>query len=417
MTSAVEAVWAAVGAPARRGRGRELAPSRPLAAGPRRRDRAAFGEAEAALDALRSAANADPLALMQRRPRRHLGRRPAPGAGGASSPPRIAELDRLRSQARRPDRRGLPPRPPRARAARADAVAAWQRAATADRGGCRRCRPRSPNRRWRAWPRSRPAASGAGWGRSSTAARRSWPRPARRPRSAAARGGGLAAAMSCAGCSAPTRPRPPAWGRPRTRRFPAATTRRATCSGRRRATWRRPRRRWPVISRRSSRRDETAMTRCGGACAQPGCGGTIEDGYCDGLRPGAGTAARRLSCRRAAAVRRRLELRRRRPAVPAPAPAPPRAVGAVSGVRLGSGPAPVRVRSAAPAAARAAGARGRQRPVVARHARRRAGRGAAGPGARSRVGGPGRPAGAGEQAVLRQLRPAGRRSRATAARA
>jgi hypothetical protein len=126
VTSAVEAVWAAVGPPLDAAAA-ELASSRPLAAGLGPETETAFREAEAALEALRSASNADPLALMQD------GRVDTAAADrllaqAAEVGTRIAELDRLRSQARgRID--SLAAAVGAARAERQDATAAWQRAA------------------------------------------------------------------------------------------------------------------------------------------------------------------------------------------------------------------------------------------------------------------------------------------------
>ena len=98
VTSAVEAVWAAVGPPLDAAEA-DLAASRPLAAGLGPATETALAEAETSLETLRSAANADPLALLQ------------DGAVDTASADRlraqaaelgarIAQLDRLRSQAR-----------------------------------------------------------------------------------------------------------------------------------------------------------------------------------------------------------------------------------------------------------------------------------------------------------------------------
>jgi len=131
VTAAVEAVWAAVAGPLDAVTS-ELARVRPLVDGLGADIQAEFRDAEHALAAQRAAANADPLALW----------RPAPdGAGSgadgrvdtaaaerlreraAALTPRIAELDRLRQQARqRID--GLAAAAASARAARHDAVAA-----------------------------------------------------------------------------------------------------------------------------------------------------------------------------------------------------------------------------------------------------------------------------------------------------
>ena len=131
VTAAVEAVWAAVAGPLDAVTS-ELARVRPLVDGLGADIQAEFRDAEHALAAQRAAANADPLALW----------RPAPdGAGSgadgrvdtaaaerlreraAALTPRIAELDRLRQQARqRID--GLAAATATARAARQDAVTA-----------------------------------------------------------------------------------------------------------------------------------------------------------------------------------------------------------------------------------------------------------------------------------------------------
>ena len=137
VTSAVEAVWAAVAGPLDAAAA-ELARVRPLAEGLGPDIQAEFRAAEDAVAAQRAAANADPLALW----------RPSPGAaaGGAADgradtaaadrlreqvaelTPRITELDRLRQQARnRID--GLAAAAAAARAARQDAVAARRDAA------------------------------------------------------------------------------------------------------------------------------------------------------------------------------------------------------------------------------------------------------------------------------------------------
>ena len=144
VTSAVEAVWAAVAVPLDAATA-ELARVRPLAAGLGADIEAEFRDAENALAAQRAAANADPLALWQ----------PPGGAAGrgdgradtsaadrlreqaAALAARIAELDRLRQQARAPDRRargrrrGRPRRPPGRRRGLAGRRGAGQRAAAA----------------------------------------------------------------------------------------------------------------------------------------------------------------------------------------------------------------------------------------------------------------------------------------------
>ena len=138
------------------------------------------------------------------------------------------------------------------------------------------------------------------------------------------------------------------------------------------------------------------------ACTQPGCGGTIEDGYCDvcGLAPAPAPPPRR----------------RVRPIRPAAALSPVAGAIGTRSARLGPG---------------AARRSGRVPPAPARHRAAPAGRGraAAGrPGAawapgwwrsrrsRPRPGhrGAGQPAGAGEQALLRRLRAAGRARPGTA---
>jgi hypothetical protein len=138
VTAAVEAVWAAVAVPLDAATA-DLARAWPLADGLGPDIQAEFRAAEDAVAALRAAANADPLALWQ----------PAPG-GSAAPPaadgnvdtaaadqarervaalvPRIAELDRLRQQARRRID-GLGAVAAAARAARRDAVAARGEAA------------------------------------------------------------------------------------------------------------------------------------------------------------------------------------------------------------------------------------------------------------------------------------------------
>ena len=126
VTSAVEEVWAAVGPPLDAAEA-ELASSRPLAAGLGAETETAFREAEAALEALRSASNADPLALMQDG-RVDTSAADRLRAQAAELGTRIAELNRLRSQARgRID--SLAAAAGAARAERQDAMAAWQRAA------------------------------------------------------------------------------------------------------------------------------------------------------------------------------------------------------------------------------------------------------------------------------------------------
>jgi hypothetical protein len=126
VTSAVEEVWAAVGPPLDAAEA-ELASSRPLTAGLGAATETAFREVEAALEALRSASNADPLALMKDG-RVDTAAADRLRAQAAELGTRIAELDRLRSQARgRID--SLAAAAGAARAERQDAMAAWQRAA------------------------------------------------------------------------------------------------------------------------------------------------------------------------------------------------------------------------------------------------------------------------------------------------
>jgi hypothetical protein len=126
VTSAVEAVWAGVGAPLDAAT-EELARSQPLVAGLGDEIGAAFRDAQAALDSLRAASNSDPLALWSGghvdtsaadRLREQVG----------ALTPRIAELDRLRGQARHKIVT-LTAAVTAARADRQDAIAAWQRAA------------------------------------------------------------------------------------------------------------------------------------------------------------------------------------------------------------------------------------------------------------------------------------------------
>jgi hypothetical protein len=98
VTSAVEEVWAAVGPPLDAAEA-ELASSRPLAAGLGAETETVFREVEAALEALRSASNADPLALMQDG-RVDTAAADRVRAQAAELGTRIASLDRLRSRAR-----------------------------------------------------------------------------------------------------------------------------------------------------------------------------------------------------------------------------------------------------------------------------------------------------------------------------
>jgi hypothetical protein len=143
VTSAVEAVWAAVAAPLDAATG-ELARIRPLVDGLGPDIQAEFRDAENAVAAQRAAVNADPLALWRPAPAAQSAAGTATGASGdgrvdtaaadrlreqvAALTPRVAELDRLRQQARhRID--GLAAAAAAARAARQDAAAARRDAA------------------------------------------------------------------------------------------------------------------------------------------------------------------------------------------------------------------------------------------------------------------------------------------------
>jgi hypothetical protein len=136
VTSAVEAVWAAVAVPLDAAAA-DLARARPLADGLGAEVQAEFRDTENAVAAQRAAANADPLALWD----------PTPAAGRADAgytdtaaadrlreraaalAARVAQLDRVRQQARgRID--GLTAATAAARAARRDAVTARRDAAT-----------------------------------------------------------------------------------------------------------------------------------------------------------------------------------------------------------------------------------------------------------------------------------------------
>jgi hypothetical protein len=124
--SAVEAVWAQVGERLDATEA-ELSADLARAAGLGPELEAALRDAQAGLQAAREAANADPLRLSSD------GRVDTSAADllreqVAGLTARIAELDRVRSQARRRID-GLSAAVTAARAARADAVAAWQRAA------------------------------------------------------------------------------------------------------------------------------------------------------------------------------------------------------------------------------------------------------------------------------------------------
>jgi len=142
VTSAVEAVWTAVGVPFDAAT-EELARCRPLVFGLGQDIGAEFDEAEADLRAQRAAANADPLALW-RPAAASTGTGPGTGSlgtGGAADTSaaerlrvlvsglsaRVAALDRVRRQARqRID--ALTAAVTAARAARQDAAATWQAA-------------------------------------------------------------------------------------------------------------------------------------------------------------------------------------------------------------------------------------------------------------------------------------------------
>jgi hypothetical protein len=126
VTSAVEAVWAAVGPPLDAAEA-DLASSRTLAAGLGPETDAALRDAAADLDAARAASNGDPLGLISGDlvDTAAADRVRAQAAGVHA---RIVELDRLRSRARgRID--ALAAAAGAARADRQDALAAWQRAA------------------------------------------------------------------------------------------------------------------------------------------------------------------------------------------------------------------------------------------------------------------------------------------------
>jgi hypothetical protein len=126
VTSAVETVWAQVGERLDAAAA-ELAAGLPRAAGLGEELEAALHDAQASLQAMRAAVNADPLRLWS-------GGRVDTAAADlvreqvAGLSARIADLDRVRSQARRRID-GLNAAVTAARAARADAVTAWHRAA------------------------------------------------------------------------------------------------------------------------------------------------------------------------------------------------------------------------------------------------------------------------------------------------
>jgi hypothetical protein len=116
VTSAVEAVWAAVGPPLDAAEA-DLATSRPLAAGLGAETELAFNDVETAVNAVRSASTTDPLAFLQgdgRIDTTAVDRLPEQTAALRA---KITELDRLRSRAR----------------TRIDALAAAAGAARADR--------------------------------------------------------------------------------------------------------------------------------------------------------------------------------------------------------------------------------------------------------------------------------------------
>ena len=220
MTSAVEAVWAAVAVPLDAATA-ELARVRPAGRRPRRGHRGGVPRRRGRLRA--SAPPPTPTrwpsgSQCRAGPARD-GRVDTSAAGpaaraGRGAHPRIAELDRVRQQARAPDRR------PRGRRRAPPARPAGTRSRpgrTRRRGSarCRRSRRRSPSRRSRAWPRSPPAGQ---WSRLAAELDRCDGRAGRRRRSdrrtcARRRRPRSTSGMSCAGCCAPTRPRPPASAR------------------------------------------------------------------------------------------------------------------------------------------------------------------------------------------------------------
>ena len=126
VTSAVETVWSQVNERLDAAAA-ELADALPRAAGLGQEVAAALRDAQASLQAARDAVNADPLPLL-------TGGSVDTGAADlvreqvTALTARIAELDRVRAQARRRID-GLAAAVGAARAARADAVTAWQRAA------------------------------------------------------------------------------------------------------------------------------------------------------------------------------------------------------------------------------------------------------------------------------------------------
>jgi len=128
VTSAVEAVWAAVGVPLDAATA-ELARVRPVIGGLGADLEAEFRDADATLRTQRAAVNADPLALWQPVPGGTSAGRVDTAAADrlrgqvAALAPRIAEVDRVRRQARRRID-DLAAATAAARAARGDAVAA-----------------------------------------------------------------------------------------------------------------------------------------------------------------------------------------------------------------------------------------------------------------------------------------------------
>jgi hypothetical protein len=126
VTSTVETVWAQVNERLDAAEA-ELNAGQPRAAGLGQEVEAALHDAQASLQAARAAANADPLSL-QRGGRVDTSAADLVREQVVALTARIAELDRVRSQARRRID-ALTAAVSAARAARADAVTAWQRAA------------------------------------------------------------------------------------------------------------------------------------------------------------------------------------------------------------------------------------------------------------------------------------------------
>src|SRR5580692_5243315 len=126
VTSTVETVWTQVNERLDAAEA-ELNAGQPRAAGLGQEVEAALHDAQASLQAARAAANADPLSL-QRGGRVDTSAADLVREQVAALTARIAELDRVRSQARRRID-ALTAAVSAARAARADAVSAWQRAA------------------------------------------------------------------------------------------------------------------------------------------------------------------------------------------------------------------------------------------------------------------------------------------------